>query len=202
MAVIETNYTSDVEITTRQRWSHYFSVGLGVLAVVLLFNLRVSTLNATTLYQNTQEGITAAYPTGWLIDEDGDTDYIFRVRNMQEIGFKTTFRISVQAVGANTTTRTLFDALTMQRAQSLTAYRNLAVEPYFGLEDREASLANYQYVATDPNPYEESVPIVVRGVDILTVNRDQAIIITMLSDADHFDQNFALFEQFISRLEF
>lgn len=202
MAVFESDFQVDGGVTTRQRWGNYFTILLGVVAVFLLFNLRAAARNATSVYQNSQEGIIALYPAGWLLDERNPDDYIFRVRDMQQIGFKTAFQVSTRTISSETTVRTVFDSLTMQRSQSLTAYRTLSVEPYLGFEEREASAANYQFVATNPNPFQESVPSVVRGIDILTINRDQAIIITMLADAATFDEEFVIFERFLSQLEF
>jgi hypothetical protein len=202
MTFVEINVPAVDGITTRQRWSHYFAIALGVLALGFLLNFRSNALNATSVYENSSEGVVAYYPQDWLIDEDGGDQYIFRVRDMQAIGFKTTFQLSVRTVGRDVTPRAVFDTLAMQRAQTRTAYRLLSVEEYGGLGDVEASVANYLYVATDPNPFQESIPIVVRGIDVLTVNRDQAIIITMLSDADHFEENLELFERFLNRLEF
>ncbi len=202
MAVIEIldELTQDT-ITTRQRWSHYITVALGILAVVILINLRANIQSAASQYVNNAEGITAYYPQNWLLEESDGTDYIFRVSNLREIGFKTTFQVSVEPVNQLTTSRTIFDALSMQRAQNLTAFRRLSIEPYTGSADFEATTANYLYVATDTNPFQQSVPVVVRGIDILTLTRDQAVIITMLSNADTFEENLVLFEQFVNRLE-
>jgi len=202
MAVIEIldELTQDT-ITTRQRWSHYITVALGILAVVILINLRANIQGAASQYVNNAEGITAYYPQNWLLEESDGTDYIFRVSNLREIGFKTTFQVSVEPVNQLTTSRTIFDALSMQRAQNLTAFRRLSIEPYTGSADFEATTANYLYVATDTNPFQQSVPVVVRGIDILTLTRDQAVIITMLSNADTFEENLVLFEQFVNRLE-
>lgn len=202
MAVIEIfdELTQDT-ITTRQRWSHYITVALGILAVVILVNLRANIQGAASQYVNNAEGITAYYPQNWLLEESDGTDYIFRVSNLREIGFKTTFQVSVEPVNQLPTSRTIFDALSMQRAQNLTAFRRLSIEPYTGSADFEATTANYLYVATDTNPFQQSVPVVVRGIDILTLTRDQAVIITMLSNADTFEENLVLFEQFVNRLE-
>lgn len=202
MAVIETldELTQDT-ITTRQRWSHYITIALSIFTIVILFNLRANVQSATSQYVNNSEGIIAYYPQDWLLEESNGTEYIFRVRNLREIGFKTTFQVSVQPVSELTTNRTIFDALSMQRAQNLTAFRRLSIEPYESVADLDATAANYLYVSTDTNPFQQTVPVVVRGIDILTVTREQAVIITMLSDADAYEENLILFEQFINRLE-
>ncbi|MEM6284404.1 MAG: hypothetical protein AAF787_19590 [Chloroflexota bacterium] len=195
------SFDNTTGITTRQRWSHYFTIMLGVLAIIVLFNLHGTYSSEVSIYQNNEEGIVAYYPRGWLIDEQQPERYIFRTRDMQAIGFKTTFQLSIRTVSDETAQRTVVDTLTMERAQTRTAYRLLSIEDYDGLTDASTAIATYQFVEVDPNPFLEGVPIVVRGVDVITISRDQAIIITMLSDFNEFDSNFVLFERFLRQLE-
>jgi hypothetical protein len=61
---------------------------------------------------------------------------------------------------------------------------------------------SYTYVSGDPNPFLQSVPTVVEGLDILTIKRGQAVIVTFLSEAPAYEQNLPLFNQFLSNLEF
>lgn len=200
MAVIEFGAVQD-ELTQRQRWSHYFAVIFGVISFVVGVNLRDSALNATTLYTNSQAGITAEYPQNWLIDESPPT-YIFRVRDPSQAGFKTTFQVAVSPVSASTSARNILDALSMNRAPTLDGYRILSREP-FALPDESAATAmSYTFVATETNPFLESIPVVVEGLDILTIRRGQAITITFLSDTGSYDQNYAIFEQFLRNLRF
>ncbi|MEO1443725.1 MAG: hypothetical protein AAFV33_25210, partial [Chloroflexota bacterium] len=109
------NLTDETIITTRQRWSHYFTIMLGVLAIIILVNLRGTYAAEVSVYQNNEEGIIALYPQSWLIDEQNPDDYIFRIRNMRAIGFKTTFQLSLRTVGDNAAQRTVVDTLTMER---------------------------------------------------------------------------------------
>lgn len=189
------------EFSARQRWSHNFALLFAIFALFIGINLRDSTLNATVRYTNTAVGISASYPQNWLIDSVGD--YVFRVRNLTDIGFPTTIQVSVRPVSASTTARSIFDALTLNRSQTLAGYSPLVSGLPFTLPDEStAELMNYTYAAADSDPFLESVPIVVRGQDILTIKRGQAIIITLLSDARAYDENYRIFEQFLSSLEF
>ena len=58
MTVIEISAGS-VELTFRQRWSHYFVMIFGAVGLLIGLNLRDSVLYATTQYTNPQAGITA-----------------------------------------------------------------------------------------------------------------------------------------------
>lgn len=187
-------------LTRRQRWGNYLALIFGVAAFFIGANLRDSKLFATTLYTNNRAGISANYPENWLIDSDGD--YIFRVRDASTIGFKTTFQVAVSPIGVDTTTRNLFDTLNLQRSQ-LAAYDVLASNfPYPLPNEQEGTAMTYTYVETTANPFLESVPVVVEGLDVLTISRGQAIVITFLADARSYERDAALFERFVQSLEF
>jgi hypothetical protein len=200
MTIVEFGAVQD-ELTQRQRWSHYFALLFGLAALVIGLNLYVSNLNAATLYTNVQVGISAEYPANWLIDSSPG-DYVFRVRDPAQADFKTTFQVAVSPVGPTSTARNILDALSLNRAPTLDGYRVLLVEPYLLPDESEAVAMSYVFVATEPNPFLESLPVVVEGLDILTVKRGQAIVITFLSDSRVYNQNLEIFEQFLRSLSF
>ncbi|MCB9451827.1 MAG: hypothetical protein H6672_10330 [Anaerolineaceae bacterium] len=200
MTVVEVTRSVDARISPRQRWSHYFVLIFGIIGVFMGMNLRDSTLNAVSIYVNTEAGIRAAYPRDWL--RDSSENYVFRVRNTAEIGFKTTIQIAINPVGSDTTAWNVLTAQTLNRAQTLAAYNVTTIEPYTLPDETQATIMNYSYVAADPNPFLESVPTAVRGSDILVIKRGQAIIITFLSDAQSYEQNVAILNQFLRNLEF
>lgn len=199
MTIIEIG--SSKEISARQRWGHNLVILFALLAFFIGVNLRDSALNATWMYTNTEAGIRAEYPQNWLIDIDGD--YVFRVRDVSITGYPTTIQVSVQPVSADTPPRYVFDALTLSRSQTLASYNVLASNIDFVLpDDSLATIMNYTFAATESDPFLESVPIVIRGQDILTIKRGQAIIISFLTESGTYQQNYTIFERFINSLEF
>lgn len=199
MTTIEiTNYST--EPTFRQRWNHYLVLIFGLAGFLIGISLRDSTLNATQLYTNPQAGIQAEYPQNWLIDQDGD--YVFRVRNTAQAGFKTTIQVAVKPVGGAASTRSILDALNLNRSQILASYRELSVEPFPLPNEIEATAMNYTYANIENDPFLQTIPIVVHGLDVLTIKRGQAIIITFLSDARSYEENYAYFQTFLQNLEF
>lgn len=199
MAVVEITSQRN-ELSLRQRWSDYIALFLGLFSLFIGMNLRDGALNATVVYSNNQAGIRAEYPENWLIDEQGN--YIFRVRDVTQVGFKTTIQVAARPVSAITSTRNLIDALTLSRSQTLSSYTVFAIEPYVLPDEIEATAVTYTFVAAESDPFLQSIPVVVEGLDILTISRGQAIIITFLSDARTYDQNYPRFQQFLSSLEF
>ena len=188
-------------LTFRQRWSHYFVLLFGITGFIIGFNLRNSTLNTTATYANPRAGITANYPQQWLLDEAGE-DYIFRIRDMSASGYKTTIQVSARAVSPVTTSRNIFDTLTLERAQTRAAY-NVINQDQFVLPDETRTPAMwYTFVAVQSNPFLQDIPVVIEGIDILIIERGQAIIVTLLSDLQNFDQNLSTLERFLRNLEF
>jgi len=191
----------EAELTYRQRANHYIALIFGILMLFISINLRDSNLNATNLYTNIEAGISAAYPRNWLIDTSGN--YIFRVRDITRIGFKTTIQVSVYPVGSGTSTRSILDALTLNRSQVLAAYNVLSIADSFLLPDETlATTMNYTYANTEKDPFLESIPTVVQGIDVLAIKRGQAIIITFLADATTYQQDYLVFQRFLNELEF
>jgi len=193
--------TNSRQITFRQRWNHYLVLVLTLLSFFVATNLRDNSLYAVTPYINTTAGISARYPRNWLIDTSGD--YIFRAQNASRVGFKTTIQVSVQAVSSSTTTRNLVDALTLNRSQILAAYRALPANNAISLPDGTlATSVNYTYAAINADPFLDTVPVVVRGIDILSIKRGQAVIVTFLADSNSYEDDYRIFERFLNTLEF
>jgi hypothetical protein len=189
------------QLTFRQRWSHYLTLLIGIIGLMIGLNLRDSVVSATTRYTNPQAGITAEYPQNWLLDESG-LNYIFRVQDVSAIGYSTTIQVAARPVSAETTARNIFDSLTLARAQTLAAYNVISEEPFTLPDDTVTTAMTYTFVVSQTNPYLQSIPVVVEGIDILVIERGQAIIVSFLSDARTFTDRFPLLEQFLRSLEF
>jgi len=189
-----------MQLTRVQRWANYVTVIMGVLGLFVGFNLRDSALNATSTYVNTQAGIQATYPRNWLLDQSGD--YVFRVRDMAQRGFKTSIQIGVRPVSSDNTERNVLDALILSRVQPLTGYTPIGVEPYILPDESTAIWVTSTFVDTLSDPFLQAVPTSVEMVDVITIKRGQAIIITFQSDAQFYEQNLPIFQQFLNDLEF
>lgn len=192
--------TRAADLTFRQRWSHYIAVIFCLTGIFIGINLRDSALTATALYVNSQAGISARYPINWLIDES--EDYVFRVRDLARAGFNTTIQVATRPVSPLTSTRNVLDDLNLNRAQTLAAYEVLAEEAYTLPDEVAATAMTYTFVDTQDNPFLQGIPVVVQGVDILTIRGGQALIITFLAEASMFERIRPVFGTFIDNLEF
>ncbi len=199
MTIIEVQ-SAAATITQRQRWGHYFALIYAVLVIIIGINLRDSAVNSVTAYSNSQAGIRALYPQRWLIDTEGD--YVFRVRNLASAGYKTTIQVAIEPVAATTSIRNLVDSLTLIRSQQFAEYKPLSRQSVLLAADREALQVEYAYVTSGDNVFLETLPIVVEGIDVIVIQRGQAVIISFLSDADTFEENLPIFERFLDDLTF
>jgi len=200
MAVIEIRERG-LEVTQRQRYSHYFAIAFGIIGLIIGVNLRDSTLLATTQYADTRAGIRAFYPENWLIDTTS-ADYVFRVRDMTQPGFKTTIQVSMYPVSAQSTIRNVVESLALNRMQTLANYTYGSVDDYLLEDQPDAFLIEYAYSTAESDPFLDAVPSVARGQDIMTIKRGQAVVITFRSDATTYEQNLIVFQQFLDDLEF
>ncbi len=191
----------EAPLSRTQRWANMLAVVTAVVGLAFGFFLKGQVVGGTVTFRDLAAGILARYPDGWLLDTAGD--YVFRVRDPESPGFRTTLQVALESIGPDATARNILDALTLERAQTLAAYTVLRTIPDFVLPDGgQATRLEYTYVAAETDPFLESLPQVVYGVDVVTIKRGQAIIVTFRVEADRFDEEAWRLDQFLAALEF
>jgi hypothetical protein len=186
----------------RQRWAHVVTIIFAMVIFTIGLNIRNSALTATSVYENIQAGILAYYPRNWLLDTEGADEYVFRVRDMTRTGFKTTIQISVQPFSSTTTARSIADRLAFSRARTYTDYNVLSTEDYAFSSDLTAQAVSYTYTTRETSAFLQGIPDVVRGQDLLTISRGQALIITFRAEATVYESEYRRFSQFLRQLSF
>lgn len=188
------------ELTLRQRWANVFTILIAIVLLLFGLNQRNNILNATTIFDSVQDGIRAEYPQNWLLDTSGN--YIFRIRDMSQTGYKTSIQVAVLPIGPDAQERNVAETLAFQRLSILTAYEQLAVDPYTLPDETAAQAVRHVFISRNSSPFLQGIPSVVRGMDILALRGGQAVVITFRADAAIFDQEFIRFEEFLERLSF
>lgn len=192
----------DNELTRNQRLGHYFTLLFAAFALFAGFNLRNSLLFETVAYFDPEAGVRVNYPAGWLIDT-GQSEYIFRAQDTSRIGFKTTLQISTLPFNTQMTARNVLDDLSLTRSTRLASYNVLSIPQGYRLPDGEAAtLMEYAFVFRERNPFQESLPVVVIGRDILVIRRGQVILITFLANAQTYQTDLDIFQRFLVSLDF
>lgn len=189
-----------IELTQQQRWSMYASYILIIIGIYMGITLRDGSINRTSEYSNIEAGITAEYPERWLLDESGD--YVFRVRDMSNRGYKTEIQVRTLPVSDDIVERNVLDRLSLNRSQTFIDYNVLGYDEYMLPNELSALSMSYAFVSRDASPFLEGVPSVVVGLDILLIQRGQALIITFRADSSTYDIELSTFERFIQNLRF
>ncbi|MFN8377154.1 MAG: hypothetical protein U0452_00645 [Anaerolineae bacterium] len=188
-------------LSQRQRWSHIFTIAFAVLAIFLALQLKNANQTATVVYSDPVVGITVDYPQNWLLDTTGDA--VLKVSDESAEGFKTSIEVRVLPLGVGLAERNLVDNLILSRSQSLASFDVLERESMtLGEDERPATSLVFTYVASESNPFLESLPTVVEGMDVITTQGGQALIVTFLSDATSYEQNLAIFQRFLDEIDF
>ena len=197
--VIEIRGTEE-ETFRQYRLGHFLTLAVAVFVFLYGLNIRASTINATTPYTDIQAGISVKYPKNWLLDVTGD--YVFRVRDMTRIGFKTTIQVSLRPISADMTDQNVLTSLHITRAETLFAYDPQSTEPYLLPNDLQGTAMYYTYIERDPNPFLESASYPVTGMDILVNTGSQVLVITFRAESSTFNDELATFTRFLETLEF
>lgn len=200
MTLIEFTDKPD-DLNLRQRWANFLTLVAAALLILGGLAFRNNTLNAVVSYANTRAGISAEYPVGWLLDTNSSA-YVFRIRDMGKPRYKTTLQVAVRPIGGGASPTSVADSLTRERARSLIAYSASAPVAFTLNDDTNAISQSYTFVDQLPSPFLESEPAVVRGIDVITIRRGQAIIVTYRAPIDEFDDDFSRFDAFLNSLEY
>ncbi len=196
----ETGRSPAIQFSPRQRWAIALSYFLLLAGFFFGLNQRDSALNQALDYSDEAAGITARYPARWLLEETGD--YVFRVRDMAHRGFNTVIEVRTVPVGADSVERNLLDQLSLQRAQVLIDYTVLGYDTYPLPDDADAISMAYSFVARDASPFLEGLSAIVSGLDILTIGRGQALIISFRADASVYQRELETLRWFIQNLDY
>jgi hypothetical protein len=187
----------------RQRWATLLTIALTGLALIGGVILRGSVIGATQAFVDRAAGVSARYPAGWLI-ERGTTgsNFVFRAEDSAALSFKTTLSVAILPIGPNATVYDVIQILTVQRAQTLAAYRSLSTDTYPLPNGAPATRIQYAYASIDPDPFLSAVPVVVRAEDVIILSHSQAIIASYLSEAQTFTDNERYFITFLRGLTY
>lgn len=187
------------EITKNDRFSFVLVLFTFLIMISIGMVIKQQSSLGTWPYVDTESGIEAQYPVGWLVEEG--TTYVARIRDPKARPFKTQFMLTVVPTGGQTAIRNVLDSLTLQRSVDLPAYRVLQVQE-IQQEGLTVTQMDFVYVQTDPNPFIERLPVVVRGIDRVIIDGNRAIIASYMADETTFESQLIVFERFVSSLRY
>jgi hypothetical protein len=187
-------------LTFTQRWNTYLAIALAGAVLFIGITMRNKALNATQTFEDLEAGIRAQVPNGWLVSAQTD-EYVFRAEDPNALPFKTLLQVSVMTVGQGATPNTVLDLLTIGRSIRFATYIELSRSDDTLRDGSKAKRMKYAYVEFERNPFLQSLPVVVEGVDVVVLRGSQAVIITYREERNSFDEHLYRFENMLRTLE-
>ncbi len=170
-----------------------------VLALTAGWFFKSSVENASVPFE--AEGITAAAPKGWL-RPDPQGDELLRAIDINSSGFGTTYVIRQIVVTSEATPSEVASRVALDQAQNLLAFRMLDQQEVRDINGRDAYMISYVFVETNPDVTHASIPSVVRGMDLVYVSGERAIVVSFQSDEKNFERDLGRFYRFLESLQF
>ncbi len=190
--------SDSLPLRTRSNSILLLLVALGMFAVGMYY--RNNALTATIIFRDEVNGVRAQLPANWLIDTE-EPGTILQVEDVGGSAFNAVIKISILTVGPDATPRNVVDQLTVQGPFQLPGYGLLETRTVQLGED-EATQIEYYYVASETNPFLETIPVVVQGVDLVVIRGNQAIIFTFQDDRRTFAEKRRYFDRFLASVDY
>jgi hypothetical protein len=181
------------------RYGEILALVLAVAGIAFGLFQQQQRQSTTWLYESRQAGLSVRYPAGWIVEE-GRTS-IVRMRDPKSRPYKTQYSITAIPTGSQSSARNILDSITLQRSKDLSAYRVLNIEPVT-VNGNIMTEVEFAFVESDPNPFLQRLPVVVRGVDIVVLAGNRAIIVSFMSDSNTYERNRVRFDRFVESLRY
>jgi hypothetical protein len=177
-------------------------VVLVIVALLLGWALKAWVGGQTVYFTSDDGNVSLRYPAGWLDQVDKET--LLTVSDVRQEGvFKPTFSLITREMNPDfpLTQNDLLVTLSVAKAEALTAYRVLSVDPAT-VDGQTASTMTYAYVAEPAGAPQNAIPAVVQAVDCVVSYEGTAYIFTFATLAEHFDSDEDIFRSILGSVDF
>jgi hypothetical protein len=147
------------------------------------------------------QGIMAEVPKGWL-QTGAEGNILLRTVDINSSGFGATYTIRQIAITSEATTSEVASLVTLEHAQSLTAFRMLDQQEVKDINGRDAYMINYVFVESNPDLTHNDIPSVVRGMDLVYLNGERAIVVSFQADETNYTLDLGRFYTFLKSIKF
>jgi len=192
-----TAMTASPKTSRRDRWADWSVIALVAAALLLGVWLRQSALYRAEDFTIGDAGLSGRVFTGWV--RQTGTDPLMSARNPLSGPFNTVLELRSRALAAEADPAMVLDALVLERATAVDAYKTLATDQVV-VHGEMAVQRTFTYVVVDHNPYVDRLPEVVRGVDVALRDEGRVIVVTYLAGNETFDADYRYFRTFVEDL--
>ncbi len=180
------------------RFAELSVVVVTVIALALGWWLKTGVENRSAAFSG--DGITAQTPAGWMTSK-ANGDEVLHVTDRTTSGFGTTYIIQQKAIPADAEMGQVVSLLTLERGNSLTAFRVLNQQEVT-IQGQTATEIEYVYVESAANVTHAVIPAVVHGVDYVFVKGGKAVIVTYRADQSAYSTDLGRFLRFLVSVKF
>jgi hypothetical protein len=170
----------------RDRWVSWIVIGVVVVALFLGWLVKVAAEGRTVAYN--AGGLQVRYPAGW-VRVNVEAPILLRVENRLATPFRTTLMLQqLPMPQGGKPLAAVQQSLALERGRAWIAYRVLRVEEPATVEGHTGMRVAFAYVEANPNPFLETVPVVMHGEDFLLPAGDKVYVATLTAAEENFAQ--------------
>ncbi len=146
-------------------------------------------------------GLTIQYPERWRINTANADLGIVQVSDPFAPGYPTTIELRRLPVSADASDEdalaTAANTLALNRARELTAYRLLELRDGQRIHGLAAARANFAFVHDPAGLFQERLPVVVLGEDVMLRRGDQVFVFSLFAEQENYPRAQARFQAFV-----
>lgn len=179
----------------RDRWVDRIVIVMVVLGLILGWVVKSGAEGRTVDFS--ADGLQGRYPQGWM-KADAQSPVLLEVQDLTASGYRTTLSVQRRPLpqGIDNPLAAMQQMLQMDRGGAWMGYRSLQVDDQASIGGRTGTRITFAYVETNPNPFLQSAPVVMRGEDWLFVQGDKVLIVTLTAA----ESNYAQAQQYLQDL--
>ena len=181
------------------RFAEFTVILVTVIALAAGWFYKSGVENASVPFE--AEGVSAQAPKGWLSSEPSGEE-LFRAVDRNSSGFGTTYTIRQIAVTYEATASEVASAVALKNAQELLAFRILEQQEVLDSNGRSAFMIEYVYVESNPDLTHAELPSVVRGMDLVYLNGERALVVSFHADENNFELDLERFHTFLKSVTY
>jgi hypothetical protein len=171
----------------RDRWVNVIVFAVVLAALLLGWKVKAVAENRTVPYD--VEGLSLRYPAGW-VRAKANPPVLLQVEDRMAREFPTQMILQRRPL-AGTLAKPLAAAqqsLALERAKQWNAYRELDMEDAVTVAGRQGLHVAFAFVETQPDPFLETLPVVVRGEDYIFAQEGEAYVFTLMASEAAYGQ--------------
>ena len=182
------------------RWVSWIVLAVFVIALILGWVVKTIAESRTATYDDGTVHI--HYPDGWF-KAQAEAPALLQVEDKWARPFRTTLTLEQRPLPPNTAKplALVVQTLSLDRGRNLTGYRVLETEESVPIGSYTALHVIFAYVETNPDPFMETVPVVMRGEDYLVPDGDQVYVFTLTAAEANYDQAQRTLQDFVRSFE-